>query len=264
MLARAMYRFVFERRWFAGLLLILAIATACVRLGFWQLRRLDEARETQRVAEARLRMPVEPLESITSPASAGERRVEATGRYDVGRQIVLEARSYQGRSGRHLLTPLVLADGSAVIVDRGWISESTDPSSAAPPPGQLSATGLLLPGEHPGFLTPKANLSASRVLARIDLDTITRDMPYRIYPLWLLLEKQNPPAGAFPVAAPLPPPEEPPHLSYAIQWFLFATTALVGYAFLVRREARDRRRRDEPPVFETDFENDGLETPASS
>jgi cytochrome oxidase assembly protein ShyY1 len=260
MLARAMSRLVLERRWFLGLLLILAIAATCVRLGLWQLRRLHDERETQRIAEARLRMPVEPLASIGSPAFAGERRVEATGRYDVSRQILLEARTFEGRSGRHLLTPLVLGDGSAVVVDRGWISESTDPSAAAPPAGQASVTGLLLPGEHPGVFTPKPRLS-TRVLTRIDLDAITRDMPYRIYPLWLLLEKQEPasaPDG--PVAAPLPPPEEPPHLSYAIQWFLFATTALVGYAFLLRREARDRQRGDEPPAFDTE----GLESPAPS
>lgn len=256
-----MIRIVFERRWFIGLLLILAIATACVRLGVWQLHRLHEERETQRVTAARLRMPVEPLTSITSPASAGERRVEATGHYDVSRQILLEARTYQARSGRHLLTPLMLADGSAVVVDRGWIPESTDPSAAAPPAGEVTLTGLLLPGEQRGFLTPKPILTRSRVLTRIDLDAITRDMPYRIYPLWLLLEKQQPPATAdLPAIAPLPSPEEPPHLSYAIQWFLFAATALFGYAFLVRREAQDRDRPADPAAVDAA----GLESPASS
>jgi cytochrome oxidase assembly protein ShyY1 len=255
-----MLRIVFERRWFIGLMLILATATACVRLGFWQLRRLHEAKEAQRVATARLRMPVEPLSSIVSPASAGDRRVEATGHYDLSRQIVLEARSFEGRSGRHLLTPLMLPDGSALVVDRGWISESTDPASAAPPPGDVTVTGLLLQGEQPGLLTPKNTLARSRVLTRIDLDAITRDMPYRIYPLWLLLEKQQPPViGGMPTVAPLPPPEEPPHLSYAIQWFLFAATALLGYAFLVRREARDRDRPDLAGV-----DASGLESPAPS
>jgi surfeit locus 1 family protein len=245
MLATAMYGFVFERRWFLGLLLILAIAGTCIRLGFWQLERLHEAQDAQRVTAARLRLPVEPIGSVTSPSAASERRVEATGRYDVERQVVLEARSYQGRSGRHLLTPLVLDDGSAVIVDRGWIPESTEPSSAAPPPGQVSLSGLLLPAEHRGFLTPKT-LTPARVLARIDLDAIRPSVPYRIYPLWLLLEKQDPPSGDLPVAAPLPKPEEPPHLSYTIQWFLFATTALVGYAALIRREARERRAAGGP------------------
>lgn len=256
-----MVRLVFERRWFIGLLLILAIATACVRLGFWQLRRLHEAQDAQRVAAARLRMPVEPLSSITTPANAGDRRVEATGHYDVSRQIVLEARSFQGRSGRHLLTPLMLPDQSAVIVDRGWIPLSTDPSAAAPPSGEVTLTGLLLPGEHRGLMTPTNTLAQSRILTRIDLDAITRDMPYRIYPFWMLLENQEPPAAEnLPAMVPLPTPEEPPHLSYAIQWFLFATTALVGYAFLLRREARDRDRAQEP----AEADATGLESPAPS
>jgi cytochrome oxidase assembly protein ShyY1 len=255
----AMYGFVFERRWLLGLLLILVIAGACVRLGFWQLQRLHEAQAAGRVAAARSRLPVEPLGSVTSPSVASERRVEAAGRYDVERQIVLEARSYQGRSGRHLLTPLVLDDGSAVIVDRGWIPESAEPSSAAPPAGRVSVTGLLLPAEHRGFLTPKA-LTSARILGRIDLDAIRPSVPYRIYPLWLLLEEQEPPSADLPVTAPLPKPDQPPHLSYTIQWFLFATTAIVGYGALVRREARERRAAGGPAAPSAG----GLESPAPS
>ncbi|MGH2688745.1 MAG: hypothetical protein ACRDKW_08050, partial [Actinomycetota bacterium] len=62
--------------------------------------------------------------------------------------------------------------------------------------------------------------------------------------LWLLLENQDPAPGELPVPSPLPEPETPPHLSYSIQWFLFATTALVGYAALARREAKERSQRE--------------------
>jgi cytochrome oxidase assembly protein ShyY1 len=240
MLAATMYGFLFERRWLIGLILILAIAAGCISLGFWQLRRLDEAEEARRRRAERMDMPVEPLTAELASSDAGDRRVEAAGRYDAERQIVLEARSYRGRSGRHLLTPLRLDDGTAVIVDRGWIPTGTDPSSAAPPTGRTAVAGLLLPGERRGSLAGKRGLSASRVLVRIDLDAIGGSVPYEVLPLWLLLEKQDPAPGELPVPAPLPKHDDPPHLSYAIQWFLFATIALVGYAALVRREARER------------------------
>jgi surfeit locus 1 family protein len=245
-----MYRFVLERRWFVCLVLVLAIAAACIRLGFWQLNRLRDAETAERRRAARLHIPVARLTPELGSSDAGERRVEADGRYDVGRQIVLEARSNKGRPGRQLLTPLVLDDGTAVIVNRGWIPSSADPSSAAPPPGPATVSGVLLPPERSGGFGGKQRLSAARVLVRIDLDAIGRSVPYGILPLWLLLEKQDPPSGDLPVVAPLPEHEDPPHLSYAIQWFLFAAIALVGYGALVRREAGERRGRteDEQPV----------------
>jgi surfeit locus 1 family protein len=239
MLAGSMYGFVFERRWFAGFILVLAIAAGCVRLGFWQLDRLQQSKATQRLTAERQSMPVEPLTARTPSADAGERRVQASGRFDAGNEIVLAARAYKGTPGRHLLTPLILDDGTAVIVDRGWIPEEVEPSIAPPPADRVVLEGLLLPSEPRGFMTGRPDLTTHRTLARIDLEAIAGSVPYPVYPLWLLPEEQAA-EGELPIVAELPKPDEPPHLSYAIQWFLFAATGLVGYCALARREAKER------------------------
>lgn len=240
MLAARMYGFVLERRWVIGLLFVLAVAAGCIRLGFWQLDRLQESRRTQRTSAERQSMPVEPLEAGRPPGDAGQRRVQASGRYDPAHEVVLAARSHKGRLGRHLLTPLLLDDGTAVIVDRGWIPEDADPSVAPATADRAVVTGVLLPPEPRGMLTGAPDLSSHRTLVRIDLGAIRGSVPYPVYPLWLLLEQQDPAPGDLPVPSALPKPETPPHLSYSIQWFLFATTALVGYAALARREAKER------------------------
>ncbi|HEX5950122.1 MAG TPA: hypothetical protein VFZ96_03895, partial [Actinomycetota bacterium] len=65
--------------------------------------------------------------------------------------------------------------------------------------------------------------------------------PYELWPLAMQLEEQSPAQdGDMPVVVPRPELDEGPHLSYAVQWFIFATIALVGFVVLARREARDR------------------------
>ena len=58
--------------------------------------------------------------------------------------------------------------------------------------------------------------------------------------MYLLLQTQRPSQqGALPEPPPLPPLTNGPHLSYAVQWFSFATIAIVGYIVLLRRDRSD-------------------------
>jgi cytochrome oxidase assembly protein ShyY1 len=81
-----------------------------------------------------------------------------------------------------------------------------------------------------------------------DAATIAPELSSPALPLLAQLQAQDPPqSGDLPRLVPPPELSEGPHLSYAIQWFTFATIALVGYGLLVRREVRDRRRSREGP-----------------
>ena len=158
--------------------------------------------------------------------SAANRRVHAAGRYDYAHQRLWRARSYEGVPGVALVTPLRLADGSAVFVDRGW-APSPDAAHvderAYREPDTADVLGL-------GFRAPRG---------RGDVDPVAlRDsLPYPVLPFIL---QQLPPAPG--VSRPLPPglirwPPPPlddgPHLSYAIQWFCFAVIILVGSLVLL-------------------------------
>jgi len=76
-------------------------------------------------------------------------------------------------------------------------------------------------------------------LAKIDLERIQAQLPYRIVPAYLLLQAQSPSQPSLPEPAPLPELSEGPPLSYAIQWFTFAAIALIGFIVLALREGRD-------------------------
>lgn len=243
-----MYRFLLTRRWVVASLVVLAAVVAMIELGLWQLRRLDEVGTDNDRVRSQLALPAVPIDQALPPGDDGSnaiyRRVEIEGTYEAGAEIRLDNRSYQGRPGRHLLTPLVTEGGTAMIVDRGWIPLDTDPTRAAPPAVSVRVVGVLFPSERKGTfgpsIPPTGHLTA---VPRVDVPRIASQLSHASYPLYLRLQSQTPPAGALPVPPALPDLSDGPHLSYAVQWFLFATVALAVFGALARREARRRAPR---------------------
>ena len=219
-----------DRRDLAGLVVALLIAAACVRLGVWQLDRLHGRRERNAALfAARARPPLEVDGSLPAD-TARDRRVHARGMYDYRHEQFWRARSYEGVPGVDLVTPLRLADGAAVLVDRGW----------APSPDAYHVDqGAYREGDSAdvvglGFAAPRARGDVDPVALRDSLP----------YPLLPFVIQQLPPSTA--LYRPLPPglvrwpiPElsDGPHLSYAIQWFSFAVIITVGSLALARKRA---------------------------
>jgi len=104
----------------AGVLVALAVAALCVRAGFWQLDRLRQRRERNAVSRAALALPQLEVTGAITLDSARGRRLHARGVYDYAQERLWRPRPYEGVPGVGLLTPVKLADGSAVLVDRGW------------------------------------------------------------------------------------------------------------------------------------------------
>src|SRR5213592_2464550 len=103
-----------------GLVVALLVAAICVRLGVWQLDRLHERRQRNAlVLTARARPPLQVDGSLPAD-SARDRRLVARGVYDYAQERLWHGRSYEGVPGVDLVTPLRLAAGAAVLVDRGW------------------------------------------------------------------------------------------------------------------------------------------------
>lgn len=193
------------------------VATGCVFLGRWQLNRLAQRRARNAVLSARLALPPLPVGSGVTADSARQRRVVAQGVYDFSAERTWPGRSFQGTPGVALVTPLRLADGSAVLVDRGWV-----PSPDAfhvdhglyREPDTATVTGVAL-------IPPRG---------RGDVD-VAGFLPFVIQ----LEAPEPPPNRGLPRRWPPPAFDDGPHLSYAIQWFSFAIIALVGTAVLIRK-----------------------------
>jgi surfeit locus 1 family protein len=239
-----MVRFLVRPRWLVLLAITLVVSTTCIRLAIWQWHRLSDRRAYIAAVDAGASLPPIPLAELFPASEVGGseayRRVVATGEYDVAHEIVLYGRTLKEQPGNHLLTPLVLPDGRAVIVDRGWVPfEMNSPpvAGALPPAGTVEVTGILEPTDPPGQAGPAAGPITTTTT--VDVSRLAQQLPYRVLPLYLWLQSQSPEqTNSEPAPAPLPPLDEGPHLGYLIQWLTFAVIFLGGYALLVWREIR--------------------------
>lgn len=251
------WRFALRPNWIVRHVAVVALVVVMVLLGFWQLRRLDEKRDHKALVEARQEMPVAEVRDVV-PADAGVdddavdavlyRSVSAAGTYEDGDTVVVENRTFNGSSGAWVLTPLRLDDGSAVVVNRGFIGFDRDGEIVPPPTptGSVTVTGLLFPSQHRGRIGPTDPAEGKlEVLARVDLDRVQAQVGYPVLPAYVQLVASDPGEAltddGSPSIVPLGPPEpdEGPHLAYAVQWFIFTTIAGGGYGVLLRRVARD-------------------------
>ncbi|MGI8615896.1 MAG: SURF1 family protein [Actinomycetota bacterium] len=213
------------------------VATTCIGLGLWQLRRLDERRALNAQIVARRSDPPIVIEHAGA-RPAPYRRAVVHGSYDVEQEVLVFGRSLDGEAGHLVVTPLVLGDESAILVVRGWVPfamQMPPIARAAPPEGDVTVRGSLVPDEGDGTTSPDAD----RVIRVLDVRGIASTLGDDVFPLPLQLQDQAPPQpGSLPAPAPLPELSEGPHLSYALQWFSFAVVAVAGAAILLRRDRR--------------------------
>jgi surfeit locus 1 family protein len=196
--------------------------------------------------------PAQPVEHLIDGAGAGGTllymHASATGTYDTTHELILYGRMQDDQPGNHVLTPLRLPDGRAVIVDRGWVpfDMDTPPVAAASPPSDtVTVTGLL----DPSIPDPTPHAGDSKTFAHVDLQRIGALLPYPVLPYYLQLQRQTPAqTGTLPVPPPAPELDDGPHLGYALQWFSFATIAALGFLLLVVREVWDERRAGSAPA----------------
>jgi len=224
----------------------LALAITCARLGLWQLSRWGEKRrwnaDCRAAAIARPETLAPPLPAL---AALRGRRLRLAGRYDEAWHVVLDARWRDDSAGVEVVTPLRLADGSAVLVDRGWLASADAMSasdSALAEPGERAVTGIAEPmarGRGPAW-SRLPHLSATAWSARrLDPDSVRARLPCAVAPWVLHALPDSLAPQRFVRSLPLAE-NEIMHLSYAVQWALFSLAFVAG-GWLVA--ARDRAAR---------------------
>lgn len=235
------------RRNLIAILLALVVASACFRLGMWQLDRLAQRRERNALVTERMRQaPVAP-EQLPGDSTVRFRAVRASGTFDYGNELVLTGRTRQGSPGVHVITPLRRRGSErAVLVNRGWIY-SPDASSADLTQWREDSTatveGFALPLESGDG--PLRAADRPRSWRRLDPDTLAAALPYPVEPFVLVALPVAEAGDDTPVRLERPILDEGPHRGYAFQWFAFGAIALGGVAALISQDVK-RRRRNAP------------------
>ncbi len=247
------YSFVRRPVWLVGHLVALVAIVGFALLGMWQLSRHEDRMRLDRSLEERLDAPPislgDLLASVPALAAAEYRPVAIEGTYLTSDEVILQARSLDGRSGHEVLTPLLLADGTAVIVDRGWVPiDAAGPPvvGAEPPAGSVAITGYARQSQtRSGFGPVDPAAGTLDRISRVDLDRLQAQIDVPLQPLWVQLAQQAPPQQDLPLVVDPPQPGGgPPHLSYAVQWFAFAAIVVVAYPILLYRTAQRGRRNE--------------------
>ena len=255
-----LFKQLFSKRWWWLTIVAVIAAGVMVRLGIWQLDRLAWRQTYNRDTIAQLTAPElrldssvfdEPLETMAY------RSVVVEGEYDFANEVALRNQVWNGLPGYTLLTPLKIeGTDQYVIVNRGWVPNEGDPVGAEAffERGQVSVYGMIRASETepqigrrsdpkpaPGERLTYWNLA--------NLEQIESQLPYDLLPIYI----QRGPDSQYPQDLELWTPDllpypglptieisEGSHLVYAIQWFVFASFALIGYPILVWREMNSK------------------------
>lgn len=224
-----------NRRIAVFVVLAVILAALFLRLGVWQLARLQERRGRNAAVVARLREPVVAFEHL--PDSSAFRRATVAGTPDYPNEIVFTGRSRNGSPGVYILTPVRRPNNdTAVVVTRGWVyaadaatadlarwREARDTFS-----GYMSVLSATPPGPKPtGRRVRTLTLAAVRAL-----------VPYPVARAYLVA--QDSASERTPARLPMPALDDGPHLSYAIQWFSFAIIAIVGAGIVAVRARKQQ------------------------
>jgi surfeit locus 1 family protein len=237
-----------------GTILVLVVAAVCVRLGFWQLERRAQRAVLNAGLAARMAEPsVDLTRAPRDTAGWLYRRTRIAGVPDASRAIVLPGRLYQGAPGVHVLAPVPLAGGDAILVDFGWApaaDAATVPLDSLDLGDPIDATAIVLPfpGQEPGARPPSSAGPAGadgfrRIWYSMDPAALRAQFPYDLgeVQLQLLPDTASP---RLPVRLAAPALDPGPHLGYAIQWFSFATIAIVGWLVMVAKPSVTRHRAE--------------------
>ncbi|MFG3660637.1 SURF1 family protein [Streptomyces sp. NPDC047706] len=247
-----MYRFLLSRQWVILTLVALALVPTMIELGFWQLHRHERRVALNTVIADSLAAEPVPVESLTSPGAEVDganlyRRVSAQGRFDTAHEVVVRRRTNaDDEVGYHVLTPFVLEDGKVLLVNRGWVpsgglSQTEFPRIPAPPRGETTVTGRLMPDQT----TAESGIKdvqglPDRQIMLIDSAQEAERLGRQVLGGYVELTEPGP-KGDTPELIPAPDHDGiGNHMAYAIQWWLFAAGVPVGWMVLARREARDR------------------------
>ncbi|MEG8036309.1 SURF1 family protein [Sphingomonas sp. LR61] len=273
------WHFVRSRRWLGYFAIAVAFAIVCALFGMWQWDRRNEAvRQNEQVAQNYDHTPV-PLDQALPTASSWQDeqewlRVSVTGRYDIDAQLLVRNRVHNGQPGFEVLTPwspTTAARSSSTAAGSPPATRRTPPTTCPLPrrarSRRSSGCSRASPGS-PAVPTPHTDQVQSVTLADVAKKVDT--------PIWTgaygeLASESPAPTEARPLGWERPTADTGLHLSYFIQWFLFAAGGFGFLAYVMVQEYRNlnqddpeereraqerQRRKDAKPKTDAEIEDD--------
>ena len=245
-------RFLFSRRWIVFALVVVFLGWVAWRLGEWQFDRLEDRKERNEIIERNEKAGADPVAEVMAPDRDVTRDdewriVEARGTYAVEDTIIVRYRTREGEAGVDVVVPLELADGSTLLVDRGWYATdnrgATTEDVPAPPGGEVEVTGWVR-RDAEGDSTEVSENSTRAV----NSDAIAEALGREVLDGWVDLRTEVPEPATALEPVELPELDQGPHFFYGLQWWFFGGLAVFGFFYLIYDEMRGGRAPEPAPT----------------
>lgn len=223
---------------------------AGLALSAWQFGRADQKRQLESQAQSALTAAAISINAAPKDKDNALplfHRARARGVYMAEGTILLDNRLHNRSAGYYVITPLVLADGNALAVNRGWIAggktRNPPPNPPPPPSGEVIVDGYLAADEVDALVLSGQNRDDDNPLVwqRLILKEYAEFAGIKIVSRVLISEGEY---GLIP-----PPPARIDYRSarsvgYAFQWLSLALLAAVFYVVLSRRERQKQKAQE--------------------
>ncbi|MGF3055165.1 SURF1 family cytochrome oxidase biogenesis protein [Microbacterium sp. YY-01] len=238
-------------RWTGYIVIAVVFAILCAFLANWQFTRNEERASQIALVEQNydaVPVPQSELISVDTPLDADDewRPVLLHGEYDADAEVFVRNRPHGGTSAFEVLTPFRSDDGTTFIVNRGWVAPTEDSQPQpppAPPSGEVEVVVRLRQSEP---LPPSGRSAPQGQVPTIHVATVAQQVGGDVVTsAYGELVSETPAAAERPQALASPTEDPGPHLSYAIQWILFAIMGFAFISYVIRTEVHNRREGKE-------------------
>ncbi len=232
-------------------LFCLASFLCLVALGVWQLERLKWKKSRIEYINLQLSLP-----AISFPISSDDindvdneyRLIHLYGTLMNTQDMYVGPKYFDSVPGFHLITPMMMFDGTIVLVNRGWVptlKKYEDIGSVYRPSEIVSLIGMMRKGDKSGAFTPDNDptqglwywtdlKSMVESVRQLNQENITRPVLVEV------IEEEKTEKYPAPFSKQITIRND--HLGYAITWFSLAFVVLVMYMVHFRSEITSRRK----------------------
>ena len=223
-----------------AVVLVAAVLAAALtaRLGWWQLDRAAQKNQLQAAMDSRRALPplvqADLAADATAAAAQHHRAIALQGQWVAEHTVYLENRQMKGVPGFFAVTPLRLDDGTAVLVQRGWlprdIADRMRIVAAPPAAGRVQVQGFVAP--PPGRLYEFDAAASGPIRQNLAVDAFARETGLRLRPLSVQQQDDaSQPSDGLMRQWSAPASGVHKHYGYAFQWFALSALILGLYVW---------------------------------
>jgi cytochrome oxidase assembly protein ShyY1 len=246
------YKFLLTPKWIVITLVCIFMLPAFQALSNWQWHRLQDRQIVNAEIQAQINKEPVPITELIVEADGAKsvpedsqwRTVEITGVWLQDNQVLVRKKSLESDLGLWVVTPLKLADGTIVMINRGWTAAANSavdsPVVSDVPVGTIEVLGRLRDVTERTKPAP-TDLPEGQVDRIVPNEIV--DSPKTLTNAYVEMTASRPESRTSEVRS-LPAPEvtEGAHRSYAIQWIFFEIMTVIGWIILVRNEVKEQRK----------------------